>query len=155
VRECIERHVDKHQLELLRIAEQSERELLVKWAGTYGGGRVMSPVAAGPRPSPDCLRRDLPPKGGMNDVATQEAELLEAWRAVANAKLTEFKRQCWRLSMLVRQGVLDKIAAVDRLYEIAIAHALVRSLGEERVEAIIGEAFSDVDFRPMLAEFAA
>ena len=57
--------------------------------------------------------------------------------------------------MLVRQGVVDKIAAVDRLYEIAIAHALVRALGEERVEAIIAEAFSDVEFRPMLAEFAA
>jgi hypothetical protein len=84
----------------------------------------------------------------MKGVATQEAELLDAWRAVANAKLTEFKRQCWRLSMLVRQGVLDKIAAVDRLYEIAIAHALIRALGEERVEAIIGEAFSDVGVPP-------
>jgi len=91
----------------------------------------------------------------MKGVTTQEAELLEAWRAVANAKLTEFKRQCWRLSILVRQGVLDKVAAVDRLYEIAIAHALVRAPGEERVEAILGEAFSDVEFRPMLAEFAA
>ena len=88
-------------------------------------------------------------------MTSEDHELVEAWRAVANAKLTEFKRQCWRLSMLVRQGVVDKIAAVDRLYEIASAHALVRALGEERVEAIIGEAFSDVEFRPMLAEFAA
>ena len=88
----------------------------------------------------------------MTEVA--ERELLEAWRAVANAKLTEFKRQCWRLSMLVRQGVLDKIAAVDRLYEIAIAHALVRALGEERVQAIIGEAFADADFHPLRAEVA-
>src|SRR5262249_18417454 len=76
-------------------------------------------------------------------------------RAVANAKLTEFRRQSWRLAMLVRQGVVDKIAAVDRLYEIAIAHALVRALGEERVQAIIGEALSEVEFRPMPAEFAA
>jgi len=38
VRECIERHIDKQQLALLRIAEQSERELLEEWAGTYGGG---------------------------------------------------------------------------------------------------------------------
>jgi hypothetical protein len=36
-RERIERHVDRQKLELLRIAEQSERELLVKWAATYGG----------------------------------------------------------------------------------------------------------------------
>jgi hypothetical protein len=38
VRECIERHVDQEQLQLLRVAEQSERELLTKWAATYGGG---------------------------------------------------------------------------------------------------------------------
>jgi hypothetical protein len=39
VRECIEQHIDKQQLELLRFAEQSERELLTKWAATYGGAR--------------------------------------------------------------------------------------------------------------------
>jgi hypothetical protein len=39
VRECIERHVDKQKLELLRIAEKSERELLTAWAATYGGGQ--------------------------------------------------------------------------------------------------------------------
>jgi hypothetical protein len=37
VRECIERHVDKHQLSILRVAEESERELFTKWAATYGG----------------------------------------------------------------------------------------------------------------------
>src|SRR6516164_340864 len=78
-------------------------------------------------------------RGGMT---TQDHELIEAWRAVANAKLTEFRRQCWRLALLVRQGFVDKTAAVDRLYEIAIAHALVRALGEDRVEAIIAEAFA-------------
>jgi hypothetical protein len=61
--------------------------------------------------------------------------------------LVEFRRQCWRLAMLVRQGAVDKAAAVDRLYEIAIAHALVRALGEDRIEAIITEAFADADFR--------
>jgi hypothetical protein len=84
-------------------------------------------------------------------TTVQDRELLEAWRNVANSKLVEFRRECWRLSMLVRQGVVCKQAAVDRLYEIGIAHALVRALGEERVEAIISEAFSDVEFRPMLA----
>jgi hypothetical protein len=39
VRGCIERHVDQHQLQILRTAEESERELLTKWAGTYGAGR--------------------------------------------------------------------------------------------------------------------
>jgi hypothetical protein len=88
-------------------------------------------------------------------TTVQDHELREAWRNVANSKLVEFRRQCWRLSMLVRQDVACKQAAVDRLYEIAIAHALVRALGEERVEAIISEAFSDGEFRPMLAEVEA
>jgi hypothetical protein len=75
-------------------------------------------------------------------MTMQDRELIEAWRAVANAKLTEFRRQCWRLAMLAQQGLVDKMAAVDRLYEIAIAHALVRALGEDHVEAIIAEAFA-------------
>jgi len=81
-------------------------------------------------------------------------ELREAWRAVANAKLTEFRRQCWRLSMLVRRGTVDKQAAVDRLWEIAIAHALVRALGEDRIQAILDESFADADFRPLASEVA-
>jgi hypothetical protein len=87
-------------------------------------------------------------------MTTQDRELLEAWRAVANAKLVEYRRQSWRLALLVRQGVIDKAAAVDRLWEIATAHALVRALGEDRVQAILDEAFADADFRPMHAEVA-
>jgi hypothetical protein len=37
VRECIERHIDQQQLSILRIAEESERQLLTKWAATYAG----------------------------------------------------------------------------------------------------------------------
>ena len=85
---------------------------------------------------------------------TVSEELLEAWRAVANAKLVEYRRQAWRLSILVKQGVIDKGATVDRLWEIATAHALVRSLGEDRVQAIIAEAFADAAFHPMLTEVA-
>jgi hypothetical protein len=77
-------------------------------------------------------------------MTVAERELTAAWRAVANAKLTEYRAQCWRLAALVRKGVVDRIAAVDRLQEIAIAHALVRSLGDDRVEAIIAEAFADL-----------
>ena len=40
VRECIERHIDQDQLKILKIAEESERELLTKWAKTYGGGKT-------------------------------------------------------------------------------------------------------------------
>jgi hypothetical protein len=38
VRECIERHVDQRQLDVLKVAEASEREFLKMVAGTYGGG---------------------------------------------------------------------------------------------------------------------
>ena len=78
-------------------------------------------------------------------MTNQDRELIGAWRAVANSKLVEFRNQCWRLAILVRQEVIDRTAAIDRLYEIAIAHALVRALGEDRVEAIIAEAFAGVE----------
>jgi hypothetical protein len=39
VRECIERHVDRDQLKILKVFEASERELLKVWASTYAGGR--------------------------------------------------------------------------------------------------------------------
>jgi len=87
----------------------------------------------------------------MND---QDRELLEAWRAVASAKLAEYRRQCWRLALLSRQGAIDKTAAVDQLWEIATAHALVRALGEDRVQAILDEAFAGAGFHPMRAEVA-
>jgi hypothetical protein len=80
---------------------------------------------------------------------------IETWRAVANAKLVEFRRQCWRLSGLVRRGTIIKSDAIDQLWEIAIAHALVRALGEERVTYIIAEAFTGTEFNPFgAAEFA-
>jgi hypothetical protein len=87
-------------------------------------------------------------------MTAQDRELIEASRAVANSKVVEFRKQAWRLAGLVRQGAVDKVAAVDRLYEIAVAHALVRALGEDRIEAIIAEAFADSDFHPMRMEVA-
>jgi hypothetical protein len=87
-------------------------------------------------------------------VTAADKELLAAWRAVATAKLAEFRRQCWRLAALVRQGFLERTAAVDQLWQIAVAHALVRSLGEDRVQAILDEAFAGADFHPMRAEVA-
>jgi hypothetical protein len=80
-------------------------------------------------------------------MINQDHELIEAWRAVANAKLTEFRRQCWRLALLVQRGLVDKTATVDRLWEIAIAHALVRALGEDRVQTIITEAIAGTEVR--------
>jgi hypothetical protein len=86
---------------------------------------------------------------------TQEQEFLETRRACANAKLTEFRKQCWRLAILSRQGVVQKLAAVDLLREVAIAHALLRALGEDRIEAILAEAFAGADFHPMCVEIVA
>jgi hypothetical protein len=77
-------------------------------------------------------------------MTAEHRELVEAWRAVANAKLVEYRRQAWRLALLTEQAVVSKAAAVDRLWEIAIAHASVRALGEDRVQAIISEAFAAV-----------
>jgi hypothetical protein len=68
-------------------------------------------------------------------IAYEESELREAWRAVANSKLVEFRRQAWRLAVLVSTGKLKMADAVDGLWEIATAHALVRSLGEDRIQA--------------------
>ena len=34
---CIEKHIDPDQLKVLRIAEESERETLAKWARMVGG----------------------------------------------------------------------------------------------------------------------
>jgi len=77
-----------------------------------------------------------------------------AANAARRAKLVEYRRQAWRLALLVRQGTIDKTAAVDRLYEIAIAHAIVRALGADRVQAILDEAFASADFHPIRAEVA-
>jgi hypothetical protein len=81
----------------------------------------------------------------MTTLTPQERELREAWRAVANAKLVEYRRQCWRLAVLIHQGIVDKAGAADGLWDIAVAHALVRAHGEDRIEALIAEAFADCD----------
>jgi len=86
--------------------------------------------------------------------AGEEIEFRETRRAVANSKLVEFRRQCWRLALLARQGVVHKLHAIDLLHEVALGHALVRALGEDRVTAMIAEAFAGSDFRPMASEVA-
>jgi hypothetical protein len=82
---------------------------------------------------------------------TPRSEITEAWRAVANAKLIEYRKQSWRLAGLASRGAVDKQTAIDALYNVAVAHALVRSLGDERIEAILAEAFAAADFSPFYA----
>ena len=57
-------------------------------------------------------------------------------------------------AMLAALNAVCKRAAVDQLYEIAIAHALVRSLGEDQIGAILDEAFAGAEFEPLMAEVA-
>jgi hypothetical protein len=78
-------------------------------------------------------------KGG---VISASDELTEAWRAVANAKLIEFKTQAFRLALLSAKGVIRKSKAVDRLWTIAVAHGLERALGRDHLQAIIAEPFA-------------
>jgi len=85
---------------------------------------------------------------------SQAVELTEAWRAVANARLAEFRRQCWRLATLERQGTVNKAVAIDELWEIALAHDLLRAFGEDRLEAIITEAFAGTNFNSHASEAA-
>jgi hypothetical protein len=85
----------------------------------------------------------LAPLSTDSNGSLADRELREAWRAVANAKLNEYRRQSWRLAFLAKQGTVNKATAVDRLWTIAIAHALVRTLGEDRIQAILAEAFAD------------
>jgi hypothetical protein len=74
-----------------------------------------------------------------------DRELQASWRAVASAKLTSFRKECWRLALLAQKGDVPKQDAVDQLWTIATAHALVRSMGEDHVQAIISEPFAAVD----------
>jgi hypothetical protein len=83
---------------------------------------------------------------------TQAVELLAASRAVACAPLNEFQRQSRRLALLVQQGAVEKPAAVDRLQQIAHAYGIVSALGEDRVRAILSEAFTGCEFHPMVTE---
>jgi hypothetical protein len=80
--------------------------------------------------------------------------LTAARRAVANARLEEFRRQAWKLAHSVQRGLVDKGRAVDGLFDIAQAHALVAAHGEERVESIVIEAFDGAAFDPWRSEVA-
>jgi hypothetical protein len=87
-------------------------------------------------------------------MATAVQEPVAARIAVATAKLTEYRRQCWRLAGLVRAGVIDRVTTGDALYEIAVVHGLVKAHGEDRI-AILAEGFAGAEFKPLYNEAAA
>ena len=63
------------------------------------------------------------------------------WRSVSNAKLVEYRRQAWRLALLVRKARSTRRLRLIASTRFAIAHAIVRALGADRVQAILDEAF--------------
>lgn len=81
-------------------------------------------------------------------------ELHEAARSIACARLVEFQRQAWRLSELVRRGLLDKADIGDGLYEIAVSNGLVMTHGDDRIQALLVVALCDANFHPLNAEVA-
>jgi hypothetical protein len=86
--------------------------------------------------------------------AGEEIEFRETRRAMAGAKLAEYRKQCWRLADLSRRGIVQKGNAVDLLREVAIAYAIVPANGEAYVQAVLDQAFDDSDFHPWRAEVA-
>jgi hypothetical protein len=74
-------------------------------------------------------------RGGVMAASVQE--LVAARVMVTTAMVTEYR--CWRL---VRSGTIDRVTVVE-------AH------GEDRIQAIIAEAFAGADFNPPCGEMAA
>jgi hypothetical protein len=93
-------------------------------------------------------------KRQARSFAGEDVEFRQTRGAMANCKLAEFRRQCWRLADLAHRGIVHKQNAVDLLYEVAQGHALDRAHGVDRVTSIIGEAFAGSDFRPWASEVA-
>jgi hypothetical protein len=70
-------------------------------------------------------------------MAASVQELVATPVVVTTAMAIEYR--CWRL---VRSGTIDRVTVVE-------AH------GEDRIQAIIAEAFAGIDFNPPYGETAA
>jgi hypothetical protein len=74
-------------------------------------------------------------------------ELFAAKRAVALAKVIEFRHQCERLARLAAEGVLDHVEAADGLYDIAVANRLVYIHGDD----FIAEMLAGLEWAPVVS----
>src|SRR5262245_57668003 len=90
--------------------------------------------AACPRNRADALWRGAP----MN---RNHPELIATRRAIALGKLTAFGDQCWRLAVLVEDGIVTIAAAVDTLHEADTANALSCTFGTDFLQEIFSDAF--------------
>jgi hypothetical protein len=68
-------------------------------------------------------------------------ELIAAQRAIAVAKVTVFHCECERLAHLAAEGVVDRVEAADKLYDMAVSNRLVHIHGDDFIGEILAAAF--------------
>ena len=91
VKACIEKHIDPDQLKVLRVAEESERETLAKWARIVGGNLRHDPAeeaTSAPPKSPSGRPQTRAAAGRRVSVRLRSAAVLEAVLEVERASLS-------------------------------------------------------------------
>jgi hypothetical protein len=71
-------------------------------------------------------------------------ELIATKRAIAIGKLTEFERQCARLTQLIAEGVIGLADAADGLFDAADANGLIEAHGQDYIQLCVAAAFEMV-----------
>jgi hypothetical protein len=66
----------------------------------------------------------------------------ETWRAVATAKIGEFAYQCERLADLPHAGDVNVSEAATCLHDIAVAHSLYETFGQDCIVNTMAWAFA-------------
>ena len=76
------------------------------------------------------------------DVILSSGLSKDVKRAIAIAKLAEFKRQAFRVGDIVLRGLLSPAIAADMLYDSAVSNGLVSEHGEDIIQALIAKGFA-------------
>jgi len=76
------------------------------------------------------------------DVILSSALSQDVKRAIANAKLAEFKRQAFRVGDIVLKGLLGRAIAADMLFDSAVSNGLVSEHGEDIIQALVAKGFA-------------
>lgn len=77
----------------------------------------------------------------MSNEPDVRAALRDAARNVAIAKLSSFEIACHQIGAMVLSSSFPKTAAVDGLYEIALANGLLRIHGGDLIHSLIADGF--------------
>jgi hypothetical protein len=67
-----------------------------------------------------------------------------ALQTTVTSDLDVFRARCEALAQLVREGRAEFLDAVDALQNMAVAYGLVADIGQDRVQAAIAAAFTEV-----------